>query len=56
MQTPGKILSLVKTKRSEVQLICYDQAQDKITTIKNFGAVDFADVELPAEQEQAINE
>ena len=42
--------------RAEVHLICYDQAQDKITTIKNFGAVDFKDGEMPSEQEQAIRE
>jgi len=44
------------TSESEVYLICYDQAQDKITTIKNFGAFAFKDGEMPAEQEQAINE
>ena len=46
----------METGEGLVQLICYDQAQDKITTIKNFGGLAFKDGELPPEQEQAINE
>ena len=37
MKTPGEIVSLVKTSRSEVQMICYNQAANKVTTIHNYG-------------------
>ena len=37
MRTPGEIVSLVKTSELEVQMICYNQADNKVTTIHNYG-------------------
>ena len=37
MRTPGEIVSLVETSECEVQMICYNQAEDTITTIHNYG-------------------
>ena len=40
MRTPGEIVSLVGTsRRSEVRMICYNQAEDTITTIHNYGDI-----------------
>ena len=36
MRTPGEIVSLVFTLRYEVLMICYNQADDTITTIQNY--------------------
>jgi len=39
MKTPGEIVSLVRTSRPyEVQMICYNQADNKVTTIHNYGS------------------
>ena len=38
MQTSGKLVSLVVTSRKEVKLICYSQADDRITTIRDYGS------------------
>ena len=38
MKIPGDLVSLVYTSRPmEVQMICYNQAEDTITTIHNYG-------------------
>ena len=37
MKTPGEIVSLVNTSEKEVHAICYNQAEDTITTIHNYG-------------------
>ena len=37
MKTPGEIVSLVMTSKMEVCMICYNQAEDTITTIHNYG-------------------
>ena len=37
MKNPGEIVSLVRTSRGEVQIICYNQADNKVTTIHNYG-------------------
>ena len=33
MKTPGELVSLVETEEEGVQMICYNQAKDTITTI-----------------------
>ena len=42
MKTPGEIVSLV-TRDMEVLMICYNQAEDTMTTIKNFGIAGIID-------------
>ena len=37
MRTPGELVSLVVTNKSEVRMICYNQAEDTITTIHDYG-------------------
>ena len=37
MRTPGEMVSLVKANTTEVRMICYNQAEDTITTIHNYG-------------------
>ena len=37
MRTSGEIVSLVATRSIEVCMICYNQAEDTITTIHNYG-------------------
>ena len=38
MRTPGEIVSLVKTDKDyEVQMMCYNQASNKVTFIHNYG-------------------
>ena len=38
MKTPGVIVSLVRTSKSEVHLISYNQAENTIKTINNYGS------------------
>ena len=40
MRTPGEILSLVRTEDDEVRIICYNQADNKVTTIHDYGNYD----------------
>jgi len=37
MRTPGEIVSLVRTEDDEVQMISFNQAEDAVTTIHNYG-------------------
>ena len=37
MKVDGEIVSLVRTNRNQVHMICYNQAEDTITTIHNYG-------------------
>ena len=39
MRTPGEIVSLVFTNEGDVRIICYNQAEDTVTTIHNCGGV-----------------
>ena len=43
MRSPGEIVSLVMTEEEEVQMICYNQAEDTITTIHNYGHIEASD-------------
>ena len=38
MKTPGEIVSLVEND-GEIQMICYNQASNKVTTIRNYGHI-----------------
>ena len=38
MKNPGEIVSLVWTNRCEVRIICYNQADNKVTTIHDYGS------------------
>ena len=37
IKTPGEIVSFVMTDMMELQMVCYNQAEDAVTTIHNYG-------------------
>ena len=37
MKTTGEIVSLVVTEDDDIRMICYNLADDRITTIHNYG-------------------
>jgi len=43
MRTPGELVSFVMTEDYEVRMICYNQAEDTITTIHNYSYVSESD-------------
>ena len=49
MKTPGEIISLVYTSKDEVHLISYNQADDTIKTIHNYG--EYSDPEDDSEDD-----